>query len=525
MDGPQIHQISNPCAAVLDVVFIHGLGGGHPSTWTSGGGFWLEWIAEDIPEVAVSSLAYPAGVSRWIGSGTEMGINERAQNLLTLLATDGFGERPILFVCHSLGGLIVKAILRIANETGQDADVVESVRGVVFIATPHTGSRLANVGRWIWLARISPVVRALSTDTKLQRALSSYYRRHASKENLYTAAYAEHIRVLGPWVVHPRSADPGIASCVPVPIDADHIAICKPEGRSSLIHKSLLADIAAVMKAEDLGTIDTRSRILQAGVPSDDKPSTPRPKSSSKRLALMLGALVLLIGAVFGLMRLPGDDGPTVVETTLGTCDWEAAMSEAQALIAERALNAVWEDPDHDCLHTNYERHIVGTDFLDPSSPALCSVCDPEPIAVQLPHFRDPDCASIETAQGQQLGSPTVHACYLENNNLAGANFGGGDLRGLSVNHGVHDLVRFSSTNLQRASFRSGNWREADFSFADLTDSTFADLDLSGVSFDQAIIEGATFSNIECRDAPVDWGAPVGDARFVGANRGCGEPG
>jgi hypothetical protein len=50
--------------------------------------------------------------------------------------------RPLLFVCHSLGGIIVKEMLRQACHS-QDADlcmVFKSTRGIMFFGTPHNGA-------------------------------------------------------------------------------------------------------------------------------------------------------------------------------------------------------------------------------------------------------------------------------------------------------------------------------------------------------------------------------------------------
>src|SRR5258708_36627931 len=55
---------------------------------------------------------------------------------------------PIAFICHSLGGLIVKQVLRAANEQRSNpdlADFLDRTRQVVFIATPHTGSGKATL--------------------------------------------------------------------------------------------------------------------------------------------------------------------------------------------------------------------------------------------------------------------------------------------------------------------------------------------------------------------------------------------
>ncbi|KAH8902138.1 hypothetical protein BR93DRAFT_858396, partial [Coniochaeta sp. PMI_546] len=50
--------------------------------------------------------------------------------------------RPILFICHSLGGVVIKEMLRQATHC-QDADlqmVSKSTIGIMFFGTPHSGA-------------------------------------------------------------------------------------------------------------------------------------------------------------------------------------------------------------------------------------------------------------------------------------------------------------------------------------------------------------------------------------------------
>lgn len=52
--------------------------------------------------------------------------------------------RPIIFVVHSLGGLVVQDALLISNNPNDNAqrDILVSTRGVAFLGTPHAGADL-----------------------------------------------------------------------------------------------------------------------------------------------------------------------------------------------------------------------------------------------------------------------------------------------------------------------------------------------------------------------------------------------
>jgi len=54
-------------------------------------------------------------------------------------------KRPIIFLCHSLGGLVTKQALVISQLDDTYADIRKSTYGIVFLATPHRGSSSANL--------------------------------------------------------------------------------------------------------------------------------------------------------------------------------------------------------------------------------------------------------------------------------------------------------------------------------------------------------------------------------------------
>ncbi|KAI0145146.1 hypothetical protein GGR57DRAFT_305044 [Xylariaceae sp. FL1272] len=72
-----------------------------------------------------------------------MTIEQAADDLLIEIAKmrDGLKRsRPIFFICHSIGGLIVKAALVKAKKDDQLKHLVFDCHGITFFATPHRGS-------------------------------------------------------------------------------------------------------------------------------------------------------------------------------------------------------------------------------------------------------------------------------------------------------------------------------------------------------------------------------------------------
>jgi protein SERAC1 len=71
--------------------------------------------------------------------------------VLTLAKLKRALERPIIFICHSLGGLVVKRCLIYSKNvrhahTERLRSIYVSTYGILFLATPHNGSDLAKWG-------------------------------------------------------------------------------------------------------------------------------------------------------------------------------------------------------------------------------------------------------------------------------------------------------------------------------------------------------------------------------------------
>jgi protein SERAC1 len=132
----------------VDVVFIHGLGGDWQTTWgdpKSASKSWPHWIAQDIPQARVWCAQYPAAAFGWVGRNLR--TLAASTSLLDRMATKHLGDRPIVLVCHSLGGLVAKQLLRTSFDltaTAESQKIAKAVRGVIFLATPHSGAGSAN---------------------------------------------------------------------------------------------------------------------------------------------------------------------------------------------------------------------------------------------------------------------------------------------------------------------------------------------------------------------------------------------
>jgi tetratricopeptide (TPR) repeat protein len=227
-----------------DVVFIHGLGGDAFATWRHGDDettSWPHWLGQEFPEVGVWSLGYAASPSkwtRWLGwiskrfrdAGHGMALPDRALQVLDLMVLRGLGKRPLFFICHSLGGLVAKQILRTSSDAVEERPrtVFASTRAVLFLATPHAGAALATLAdsfRAVFGATVT--IQDLRAHDAHLRNLLDWYRNHAV-EGIRTVTYFELRNVKGVTIVSPSSAHPGVGAD-PVGLDEDHLSIAKPQ--------------------------------------------------------------------------------------------------------------------------------------------------------------------------------------------------------------------------------------------------------------------------------------------------------
>ncbi len=239
-------------ARKADVVYVHGLGGDAHQTWRHGtddSTSWPHWLGEEFPEIGVWSLSYAASPSLWSrfkglfdcgsrNSGYSMALPDRALQVLDLLSLKELGQRPLMFICHSLGGLLVKVLLRKAVESTESRmqGVARHTRAVLFLATPHTGTVLAslvNNFRKVFGSTVS--IEDLRQHDAHLRDLYDWYRNHAPRLGIETVTYFESRCVKGYLhIVNPTSAHPGVGAN-PVSLDEDHISISKPRDRNAQV--------------------------------------------------------------------------------------------------------------------------------------------------------------------------------------------------------------------------------------------------------------------------------------------------
>ncbi|MCJ1401268.1 hypothetical protein MMC11_004480 [Xylographa trunciseda] len=163
---------------LADVVLVHGLRGDRILTWTRDDVCWpRDFLPQDLTNVRIMSWGYDSSISGFGKSSSQNSIFGHATTLLNDLSyvrlKNPEDTRPIIFIGHNLGGLVIKeALLRSAEcwETKQHprlGSLQKYTKGVIFLGTPHRGSDKAHLAQT--LSSIVSVVK--KPNEKLQRTL------------------------------------------------------------------------------------------------------------------------------------------------------------------------------------------------------------------------------------------------------------------------------------------------------------------------------------------------------------------
>ncbi|HJV74734.1 MAG TPA: hypothetical protein VJ654_10970 [Noviherbaspirillum sp.] len=243
---------------VADIVFVHGLDGHPLLTWTAKNGIcWPSEFTQSFPSTGIWSLGYPASSTEW--RGESLPLPDRATMAAAVLEANGLGDRPIFFIVHSLGGLLVKQMLRHAIEMNRVEwmGISRNVRGITFLGTPNSGARIANwISYWKLLRPSAATIDLRENDARL-RELNVWFRNRLPELGCQVQVFFE-TRPVGPLlVVDETSSDPGLPGVIPIPLDDDHISICKPSGVTALQYLLVKKFISSLLPLADMKSSTT----------------------------------------------------------------------------------------------------------------------------------------------------------------------------------------------------------------------------------------------------------------------------
>ena len=238
---------------------VHGLDGDATGSWTwrdkDAEVFWpRELLPEERPRTRVLSFSYNADTFH---NNTDATIRDSARSLLALLnarrrkITDPT-SRPLIFVGHCLGGLVVKQAICFANSEAEYASLALAIKGIIFFGTPHGGAdksswKLVASGYSLLAGPSSALVGAITrASDELEEIKEDFV--HLSPKYPITSFYEKgHWGNTGKCIVNPTSARMMIENEYAVGVGADHRAMCQFEDAEDAAFQVLCQKIEEVV--------------------------------------------------------------------------------------------------------------------------------------------------------------------------------------------------------------------------------------------------------------------------------------
>ncbi|KAI9745365.1 MAG: hypothetical protein M1835_002606, partial [Candelina submexicana] len=130
--------------------------------------FWpAEVLPDDHSDVRILTFGYDSNIINLGGPVDKNNISQHGRALLSAVLNDRRQQeslaRPLIFVAHSLGGLLVKEALIESRKQGKhkpERDLSKICPSIIFLGTPHRGSSDAS-----WAQILSNIAGAVQIDT------------------------------------------------------------------------------------------------------------------------------------------------------------------------------------------------------------------------------------------------------------------------------------------------------------------------------------------------------------------------
>ncbi|CAH0057966.1 unnamed protein product [Clonostachys solani] len=248
---PDPETVPGAASTRLDIFAVHGL---NPrsrddtehawNTWRNRASGRL-WLRDDLPQSTPDAriFIYEYNATAVYGKDKSTFVDKSNELLEAVRAERDDEERPILFLAHSMGGLLVKQALINAGMNPKYSMIKSMTKGIAFFATPHHGGDMTLVGLGSIATKIARTAGLQQGDDVLETLKSG---------SIFSDVMHEHWRhqmveynIISFWgaldtVVPGESARLGMSGDREhiVKLNADHKGVCK-FGRSQVDEDNL----------------------------------------------------------------------------------------------------------------------------------------------------------------------------------------------------------------------------------------------------------------------------------------------
>ncbi|KAG5182863.1 hypothetical protein JKP88DRAFT_317331, partial [Tribonema minus] len=197
------------------------------------------FLASDFPSARIISVSYNSAATASDDRATIENLAKGIAQHLVEMAGVGQAARPVVFIGHSLGGIVMEKVFievsTLSRTAGEHIDstlyqnLFNNMRGVVWYGTPHAGAPLAGKAK-IFGGMRSTVANLLTPFHDQLADIHGTFSTLLPTSVLRRSFFEQQALRKGPFaelIVPQVSAR--IGGGADFPLDYDHIDICKPD--------------------------------------------------------------------------------------------------------------------------------------------------------------------------------------------------------------------------------------------------------------------------------------------------------
>ncbi|KAL2061254.1 hypothetical protein VTL71DRAFT_7527, partial [Oculimacula yallundae] len=267
LSNPTPPSLSSPTARQfpVDIIAIHGITGDAYSTWTDkeSSFFWLQdSLPKEFPGARIYSFGYRAEVFLSLDTGDfETFAGDLLDEIFSTRLSDEEKRRPLIFVCHSMGGIVVKKALNTCQIESRYKHILDAVSSILFLATPHGGAKPAELlailsklatlpiaSLWVGRTR-SDLIKSLKRNSKQLHTISKEFRHHTQNMQIFSFIEEKTTPPLRDLLVDEISGSMNVSTedIVRMP-GCDHRKICCFENEKSQGYKKVSSKLREVIE-------------------------------------------------------------------------------------------------------------------------------------------------------------------------------------------------------------------------------------------------------------------------------------
>ncbi|RDW83590.1 uncharacterized protein DSM5745_03916 [Aspergillus mulundensis] len=316
---------------LADIVFVHGLGGHPENTWTYTPAkdsrfrhrffhfrsdrkrliqavpsvFWpRELLRQDLSNCRIMTYGYDSDIVSFLAPVDRSSLYQHSNSFLVDLShrRQKWPARPIIFVAHSLGGILVKDALKQSQDAQYKPklqNIYENVHSVIFLGTPHRGSDWAALGKSLSIFALGKandgLLRSLQVGSADLERLTDAFAVMLKANKVKVCSFVESQAItdipgFANKIVDDFSSRIGDAAEISQVLHANHRTMCKFTGADDSNYQKVLAALKDfVSDIQDHLTVDNGvSRSPEAFFKMLRlMPGTPSPQRLVKMLSVV----------------------------------------------------------------------------------------------------------------------------------------------------------------------------------------------------------------------------------------------